>query len=228
MVFIFLGNDLKSRAIKRRYITRGVEALIAPAVDTSMFKPVVAQKDEAGFVIISVGRLTWKKGYEYALKAIALLKDKGVPVTYKIIGDGEYRQAVQFAISELGLLHEVVLLGELNHEAIKNELATADVFLHAAVSEGFCNAVVEAQAMALPVVTTYADGLSENVEDGKTGFVVPVYDAVALAGKLEWCSENRASLPEMGKAGIARVHKHFRIEDQVKKFEEFYMKVYQS
>lgn len=226
--FHFLGNDLKNRAIKRGYIAGKVEALIAPAIDTSIFKPTAAQKNEAGFVIISLGRLAWKKGYEYALKAIALVKDKGLPVTYKIIGDGEYRQAVQFAISELGLQDEVVLLGVLGHEAIRDELAKADVFLHAAVSEGFCNAVVEAQAMALPVVTTNADGLSENIEDGKTGFVVPVYDAVALADKLEWCYKHRAALPEMGKAGVERVRKHFMIEEQVKKFEEFYMKVYQS
>jgi len=223
--FHFLGNDLKKRAIKRGYQTGKTEALIPPGIDTGFFKYDEPQKTNDKLVIISVGRLVWKKGYEYGLQAVAILKQKNIPFEYRIIADGNYEQPIRFAISELGLENEVRLLGGKSPEEIRDELSKADVFLHPAVSEGFSNAVLEAQAMGLPVITTGADGLSENIQDGLTGFVVPVYNTAAMADKLEWCYTNKDKLEVMGKAGVERVLNNFRIEGQVKKFEEFYNKL---
>lgn len=225
--FHFLGNDLKQRAIKRGYIGGKIEALIPPAVDTTLFIPTDNKNASDKLVIISVGRLTWKKGYEYALQALAMLKQKGFSFEYRIAGDGNHKQAIQFAVVELGL-EDVVLLGALDKSAIKKELDNAHVFLHPAVSEGFCNAVIEAQAMALPVIATNADGLAENIEDGITGFIVPVYNASAIAERLEWCYTNREELSAMGKEGVKRVQQHFKIEEQVKKFKDFYIRLYAS
>lgn len=223
--FHFLGNDLKNRAIKRGYIPAKIEALIPPAIDTTLFKPSAYKKANEKMVIISVGRLTWKKGYEYGLQAVAALKDKGMLVEYRIIGTGDHLSPILYAIQQMGLENTVVLLGELPPDAIRDELDKADVFLHPAVSEGFSNAVLEAQAMALPVVTTNADGLAENVANGVTGFVVPIFDADALAEKLEWCYKNREEFEAIGAAGVERVNKHFKIEEQITKFEAFYKQV---
>lgn len=220
--FHFLGNDLKKRAIKRGYKTGKIETLIPPGIDTSFFNPVEHKQPNDKLVIISVGRLAWKKGYEYGLQAVAKLKQKNMPVEYRIIADGNYHQPVRFAISELGLENEVQLLGSKSPDEIRTALSEADVFFHPAISEGFSNAVLEAQAMGLPVVTTGADGLSENVLDGITGFVVPVYDVAAMADKLAWCYHNKEQLNKIGKAGIERVRNNFRVEDQIKKFEAFY------
>lgn len=220
--FHFLGGDLKKRAVQRGYKGGKTEALIPPAIDTDLFAPLIRNEKNKKLTIISVGRLAWKKGYEYGLQAVAKLKQKGIPFAYKIIADGAYRQPILFAIKELGLEDDVTIIQVKEHEDVKAELSKADVFLHPAISEGFSNAVLEAQAMGLPVITTNADGLAENVEDNVTGFVVPVYDAAAMAEKLEWCYNNKNEVKEMGKAGIARVRTHFRIEEQLKKFEAFY------
>lgn len=226
--FHFLGNDLKIRALKRGYKAGKTEALIPPAIDTSFFSSSQTRKHNDKLVIISVGRLAWKKGYEYGLQAVALLKKKNIPLEYRIIADGDYIQPILFAMEELDLQQDVQLIRGNSHAEIKNALANADVFLHPAISEGFSNAVLEAQAMGLPVITTDADGLAENVQDGVTGFVVPVYDVAAMAEKLEWCNANRDKLTEMGRAGIERVRNNFRIEDQMKKFEAFYRAVHES
>lgn len=224
--FHFLGNDLKQRGIRRGYQQHGVEALIAPAVDTTLFEPVAATNQPGKFIIVSTCRIVWKKGLEYGLRAVAILKQRGIPVSYRIIGDGDYMQAVQFTIFELGLQDDVVLLGKKNKEEIKKELANANVFLHPAVSEGFCNAVVEAQAMGVPVVTTDADGLSENVANGETGFVVPKWDVEAMAEKLNWCYMHSEETRAMGQKGILRVAEHFRLETQIAKFRTFYQQLY--
>ena len=101
----------------------------------------------------------------------------------------------------------------------------ADVFLHAAVSEGFCNAVIEAQAMKLPVVCTDADGLPENVCEGETGFVVPRRDPEAMALGLSRLAADPSLRERMGRAGRRRVEKHFRIEDQIVAFDRAYARL---
>ncbi len=220
--FHFLGNDLKTRAIKRGYQPNRIETLIPPGIDTDFFTPSGNTKSSYKFTIVSVGRLAWKKGYEYGIQAVALLKGKGIPVEYRIIADGNYKQPVLFAISELGLEEEVRIIPAHTSEDVKQHLEEAHVFLHPAISEGFSNAVLEAQAMELPVVTTNADGLSENVQNGVTGFVVPVYDVKAIAEKLEWCYNNKVLLLAIGKLGRQHVTDNFTIEEQLKKFEAFY------
>ncbi len=223
--FHFLGEDLKKRALKRGYRPSKNEVLIPPGIDTSFFGPSGNPKAEDKFIIVSVGRLAWKKGYEYGLQAVAGLKSKGISVEYRIIADGTYRQPILFAISELGLEQDVRIIPAYSAEEVKQHLDEAHVFLHPAISEGFSNAVLEAQAMQLPVVTTNADGLPENVEDGITGFVVPVYDATAMTERLEWCYNNRPSLQAMGAAGRQRVLKYFTIEEQLEKFAAFYSRL---
>ena len=98
----------------------------------------------------------------------------------------------------------------------------ADVLLHPAVSEGFGNAVLEAQAMALPVVCSDADGLAENVADGLTGFVTPRRDPVALAEALARLAADAALRRRMGTAGRERAQACFRPAAQIAAFDRFY------
>jgi colanic acid/amylovoran biosynthesis glycosyltransferase len=226
--FHFLGNDLKQHAIKRGYAGNTIEAIIPPAVDVDFFQRHAASMSSKEIRIISVGRLTWRKGYDYAIHAMKLLKDRGISFQYSIVGAGEHLQAIQFMIAEFGLENNVHLKGAMNKEEVKVELNKSDIFLQASVSEGFCNAVIEAQAMALPVVSTDAGGLPENVEDNITGFIVPKWDAKAIADKIEWCYNNKAVLPGIGKNGAVRARENFKIEDQVKTFIDLYNKVHVS
>jgi colanic acid/amylovoran biosynthesis glycosyltransferase len=98
----------------------------------------------------------------------------------------------------------------------------ADVLLHAAVSEGFCNAVMEAQAMKLPVVCSDADGLGENVVHGETGYVVPRRDPQSLAERLAELGREPNLRERMGAAGRQRVRTHFVPADQILAFDRWY------
>jgi colanic acid/amylovoran biosynthesis glycosyltransferase len=225
--FHFLGQDLYRRALLRNYNGLKPEYFISPAIDIGLFTPSDQKKQYKPGVleIVSVGRVVWKKGYEYALKAISLMKKKNLSIRYTIIGSGENMQAVQFCIHELGLSDCVILAGTLSPNETRKVLDSSHIFLHAAVSEGFCNAVVEAQAMGLPVVCTKADGLAENIEEGITGFAVDIYDAQALAVKMEKLYSDPDLRSTMGMAGKARAEKLYRIEDQIVKFESMYNEV---
>lgn len=221
-----LGDDLWQRALRRGCPPEMPHTLIPPAIDADYFDPAreMARPVDPGgpLRVLSVGRLAWKKGHEYALQAIALLREQGVPASLRIIGDGPYAEALAFARYELGLGDSVTFLGGQPRDIVRREMAVADVLLHAAVSEGFCNAVIEAQAMQLPVVTSDADGLPANVRDGQTGFVVPRRDPAALAERLATLAADPTLRRHMGEAGRRRVLRCFRIEDQIAAFDQFY------
>jgi colanic acid/amylovoran biosynthesis glycosyltransferase len=221
----FLGEDLWRRARRRGFPEDCFRVLIAPAIDTEIFAPRDGQptpRDGRPLRILSVGRLEWKKGYEDALLAVRKLLDRGIPFVYRIVGGGDYLGALGFARYRLGLESCVEFVGAVPRAEVLAEMENADVFLHCAVSEGFCNAVLEAQAMELPVVCTDADGLPENVATGETGFVVPRREPAAIAEKLAVLARDPALARRMGQAGRRRVQERFRLADQLDRWEKFY------
>ncbi len=226
-----LGEGLWRRVVQRGCPADKDHVLIPPAIDTNSFDPgerrtaPVVGTPERPLRILGVGRLVWQKGYEDALQAVSLLRKAGISVEYRIVGDGSYSSAVAYARHEMGLDDCVRLLGAVSPAAVKREMLWADVFLHAAVSEGFCNAVVEAQAMELPVVCTDASGLTENVDDGMTGIVVPRRDPEALARGTSRLAADPSLRERMGRAGRRRVLDRFRIGDQIAAFDRAYARL---
>ena len=224
----FLCESLWSLAQQRGCPPSKRHAVITPAIDTEFFDPLerrhseVLGQPERHLRILSVGRLDWVKGYEYAFQAVELLAKQQVCCEYRIIGDGDYLEALTFARHKLGLEETIHMLGGQSSSEVKEHMLWADVFVHAAVSEGFCNAVVEAQAMALPVVCTDAGGLPENVADGETGFVVPRRAPRPLADKLSLLGLNPDLRQQMGQAGRRRVSAYFRLEKQLADFDRLF------
>jgi colanic acid/amylovoran biosynthesis glycosyltransferase len=223
-----LGRDLWRRALLRGCPPDKPHALIPPAIDPDYFRragpgsEVISINSERPLRILSVGRLEWKRGYEYALQAMKLLGGRQLPFEYRIIGAGSYLESLTFARHELGLEESVHFLGGQNHDSVLDALNWADVFVHPAVSEGFSNAVLEAQAMELPVICTDADGLPENVAHGQTGYVVPRRDPEALAEKLALLASDRELRRGLGQAGRARIENCFSLERQIAAFDRFY------
>ena len=123
---------------------------------------------------------------------------------------------------QLGLDDVVELIGAVPPAAVAAHYQWADVMLHAATSEGFCNTVIEAQAHGVPVVCSDADGLPENVKDNVTGLVVSRRDRHALAGALERLAREPDLRQRLGAAGPGRVGHLFRLEDQLDAWERFY------
>jgi colanic acid/amylovoran biosynthesis glycosyltransferase len=221
-----LGEDLWRRAQRRGCPPEMPHMLIPPAIDLNQFRYVERRRErDEPLRILSVGRLEWKKGYEYALLAIRALRSRGVNCQYRIVGEGGFLEPVAFCRHALGLEDCVEIVGALPVERVVEEMHGADVLLHAAVSEGFCNAVVEAQATGLPVVCSDADGLGENAAHGETGFVVPRRNPEALADVLRRLAQDTAMRLSMGRRGRARVARLFRLEDQIEAFGRFYRAV---
>ena len=232
---VFRSSDMihaVSESIWERAQQRGCDpgkahAVITDAVDVSWFDPPARRDEVVGtserpLRILSVGRLNWKKGHEFALEAVHALRDQGIEVEFKIVGEGDHREPTHFAIRDLGLEDRVELLGAQSASAVRDLLAWADVFLHASLTEAFGVAVIEAQAMALPVVCTDAGGLPENVEHEVTGFVVARRDSRAMAQRLSELARDPKLRERMGRAARQRAETVLSVERQLERFEDIY------
>lgn len=222
-----LGDDLWARAQLRGCPSDMPRALIPPAVNADVYRPPAERLRPCSdpFRVLTVARLHWKKGLEHGLEAVRRLRGGGMDVRYRIVGSGPHLPAVQACIADLGLGRSVELLGSRSRLEVREELATADVLLHPAISEGFGNAVLEAQAMQLPVVTTDADGLPANVDHGVTGYIVPRRDPGALAHALTTIATDSDLARRLGEAGRRRAIALFSPADQVDAFVALYRAV---
>jgi colanic acid/amylovoran biosynthesis glycosyltransferase len=225
----FVGEDLWKRAQQRGCPSEKPHAVIPPGIDTSFFtpetikQPVTVGIQSRPYRILGVGRLVWKKGYEYALQAVKWLVEQDISCEYRIVGIGPYADAIAFTCNDLGLEKVVTLLGSRSRSEVKEQLEWADVFFHAAVSEGFCIAVMEAQAMALPVVCTDAGDVG--IANEETGFAVSRRDWRTMAEKLALLATDPELRCRMGDAGRQRALEKFQLSAQIAGFERFYRKV---
>lgn len=186
--------------------------------------------DETDFVVACIGRIKWKrKGQEHLVKAAALLRDSSKPFKLVIVGEPwpgneDHLERLRALIGELALQDSVVLTGELPDS--RPAYAAADVIaLPSAQAEPFAGVVLEAMAMAKPVIATAIGGSLDQVADGKTGYLVKPGDPDALAEKIRLLAENRQLVQVMGEAGRERVREHFNIEQMMNKFETIYNEV---
>ena len=194
---------------------------ITPAIDVEFFKRGLPKEFSKPIKITTVSRLHWKKGIIYTLEA--LKKIKSLDFEFTIVGEGPEYQEICFSIHQLGLNKKVSMVGLKSKNEIKTILAQTDIYLQYSISEGFCNAVLEAQAMGLLCITSDAEGLAENIVHGKTGWVVPKRQPEVLAQVIE----NVINLPIEEKSRIStnannRVTNQFNLKKQQKEFVRFY------
>ena len=172
-------------------------------------------------LIVAVGRLIEKKGFSDLIKACAILQDLGVDFQCHIIGDGPLLGDLLSQINELGLKGRVIVPGPQPQERLIGMMRAACVaVLPCIVSEsgdrdGLPTVLLEAMALAVPVVTTSVSGGPEIVAHGQTGLVVEPGDPAALAASIETLLESPLIAARMGAAGRRRAEDLFSLEKNV-------------
>ncbi|MGE0231115.1 MAG: glycosyltransferase [Flavobacteriaceae bacterium] len=145
-------------------------------------------------LIAAVGRLSPEKDFATLIEAVDIVA-KTRPVRLEIAGEGAERQALENLIRVRGLESRVRLLGYLHDPG--DLLARAALFASSSRHEGFGNAIVEAMAAGVPVVSTDAPyGPREILGGGRWGRLVPVGDAPALAAAIVDALESSGSSAE--------------------------------
>ena len=220
-----MSNDLLHLANEQGLHPHTEVFRIPPAIDVNAFySDKRTGQLSAKIRILSVGRLHWKKGYEYVLSAFSLLKEQGVDFEVAIVGDGDEYERLAFSIYQRGLSQQVVLAGRKSHAEVARMMSRYDIYIQPSVQEGFCNSVLEAQCSGLLCVVTNAEGLAENVLNGQTGFVVPVRDSEALKNAiLQIIAMGDLERLQMIVKAQSRVVQEFSVENQKLQFHQFYI-----
>ncbi|UWQ23107.1 glycosyltransferase [Jannaschia sp. W003] len=162
-----------------------------------------------GTHVVFVGRMTGVKGAAVLLQAAARLTDRHPRLRLTLAGDGPERPTLEALSRDLGLAGRVRFAGFLSGHEVADLLATGDVLALPSHAEGVPVVLMEAMATALPVVATRVAGISELVEDGRSGILVPPGDPEALTGALDRILGAPREAMRMGRAGRLAVERGF-------------------
>jgi glycosyltransferase involved in cell wall biosynthesis len=156
--------------------------------------------------LVSIGRLAEQKGQLILIEAASLLEKDGLPFEIILIGDGPMRAQLESAIARHGLQEHVRLAGWMDSVAIRQQLLDSRALVMPSFAEGLPVVLMEALALARPVISTAIAGIPELVVDGVNGWLVPAGSAEALAHAMRTVLDlTPQQLGNMGRAGAEAV-----------------------
>lgn len=213
----FTRDELLKLGIKDERII-----IINPGVDVDRFKPGLEVKDLHAIVglqseqklILSVGRLSRRKGFDNVIRALAELVDQGINIRYAIIGIGEDEEYLKKLVKEYAVTDSVSFLGHVTPEDLPRWYNACDVFAMPnremdGDTEGFGMVFLEAAACEKPSIAGNAGGTGSAVIDGVTGLRVDGDDQNAIVGALKKIMVDNLLASSMGSSGFDRVHSSF-------------------
>jgi len=214
---ITTSQRIADRLVDELGVPRARVDCIATGVDLGKFDPAAkgtlrgelnVQPGVPLIGMISVLR-SWK-GHLTLLEAASVLC-KTRPIHVAVAGEGPMRRDLPGQIAKLGLSDCVTLLG--HRSDVPNLLASLDVLvLPSYAHEGIPQIILQAQAMARPIVATRIGGIPEVVEDNVTGLLVEPKDAKALAAKTAALLDDRALAQRLGQAGRKQIEAKYSLD----------------
>ena len=208
-------------------------AIVYPTVDEERFQPRSPFPElrsaiglgKGQFLVLSVGRLMPRKGFDQVIRALALLREQGLDVHYALIGTGEDLGRLQMLVQELGLEEKVHFLGHTSYEDLPHWYNTCDIFVMPnrdidGDSEGFGLVFLEAAASGKPAIAGKAGGTSSAVVDEETGLLVDGENVNEVAAAMLRLLQNPELAEEMGRKARLRVLSNFTHDRRVGELRE--------
>lgn len=181
----------------------GVIECVSHGVDTERFHPETEAHpsvSEDRFTALYVGRLGPRKGLDLAIAAVS---EAGQDIEFKIAGTGRHADRLRGLALDGGVGDRVDLLGNVPDEELPSLYATADVLILPSTYEGFGLVVLEAMASGTPVIGTAVGGVTDIIDDGTNGYLIPRKSSV-LANRLDTLASDSSLLDEMGSNARSR------------------------
>lgn len=228
------GERLRIALEERLALPPSHATSIPTGIDLSRFsraatKPSGAIRSKLGIPVdalvigIAATLRSWK-GHDYLLEAFTGLADKFPSAHLLIVGDGPRRQHLMEKIAATSLTGRIHLIG--HREDIPDVLAAMDLFaLPSYANEGVPQAIMQAMAMELPVVSTMVGSIDEAVEDGVTGYLIEPKNTLLLEEKLTMLLGDETLRRQMGKAGRNRAQARFSLDAMLDAMEKVFYQV---
>jgi glycosyltransferase involved in cell wall biosynthesis len=234
-VLITVGED-----VKRKYLAEAVGrsdqyVTIPSGMDTRPFRealdpargrnPVRAELGlaEDDVVVGMVSRLEPRKGYRFFLEAVARLAPDFPQVRALIVGEGTQHAELEAMAARLGISGRVVFAGYRSD--IARTMSAFDVAVLTSLWEGLPRVLVQYSLLEKPIVTFAVEGAHEVVDDGRSGFVVPLRDVDALVDRLRPLVASAGLREELGRRSRERVEGRWDVEIMVDRIRRVYDEV---
>ena len=211
----------------------GKVTVVHSSIDVSRFEEARARRIEIGTevrreiglpargpVIGNVAALAGHKAQKDLIAAMPSILREIPEAHLVIVGDGEERSSLEAQARAAGLIDRIHFMGFRGD--VPRLLAAFDLFAMSSRLEGFCNSVLEAFAVEIPVVATRAGGLPEMVRDGDTGLLAPVGDPAALAAGIMRILRDPALGKRLAASGRRLVESEYTVERMVERTRQAY------
>lgn len=158
-----------------------------------------------GTCLLTVGRLTYQKGYDYVIKALKLLLDKGYPVFWYVIGEGPEYPKLASAVKALNIENHFIFMGAKQNPYPYYQMA--DIYVHATRFEGKSIAIQEAQILGCPIIASDCSGNREQIVNGQDGLLCP-FTPQGIADAVEALIKNRQTAIQYGQNAARKQINH--------------------
>jgi glycosyltransferase involved in cell wall biosynthesis len=221
---IITGSEASAQSIVNNVgLARSHIRAIHDGVETEVFKPRENVTPEPNRILFVGNSEDRNKGILYLLRALRQLRGD-VPFHLRVIHHPGSRSAPRM-VQELGLQGRVSVLESLATEDLVDQYNKAQLFVSPSLYEGFGLPAAEAQACGTAVVATTAGALSEIVEDGVTGVLVPPGQVGPLAAAIKALLLDPGRCETMGRAGAGRIAQRFNWRRTAEETLELYHEV---
>lgn len=188
-VLVACSEGLKNRAL--RFLPTISVDVIPNGVDLERFGSNEREEKADVIRLLTVGRLSFTKRVEILIDAVETLHKEGCRVHFTIVGGGEFEQPLKQIVADRNLGNIIELTGRVDAEKMPHVYRQHDIFISASMQEGMSNAMLEAMASGLPIITTRCEGVEELIVDN--GIVVESSDSSDIAAAIKKLIQDKRS-----------------------------------
>jgi glycosyltransferase involved in cell wall biosynthesis len=191
------------------HLEHGERIIVIPnGFDESRFRPILHENKVTQ--LITVCRLVEAKGLDVLLQALAGLKKDGRSFVLHLIGDGPMRADLEKMARELDIYEETIFYGYMLHP--EEFMPFSDIFVLPSRAEAFGNVFAEAALCKLALVGTNIGGIAEQIDDGVSGYLVPLDDVSALHHALRSLLDDPQLCTTMAENAWQKAHREYSLD----------------
>lgn len=179
----------------------------------------------ANRVILSVGRMFWRKGFKYLLDALPIILRRYPDTKLHLVGEGPYKKYLEDYAKKLKLQKSVQFLGRVSTEKLRSLYAEASVYVQPSTYEPFCITILEAMSFGAPVVASRIGGIPEIVKDKVNGLLFEPKNSAQMAEAVMTIFSDKQYALKLRKNGKDMLLRHFTWEKISQKTIELYDRI---
>lgn len=232
--FLLCSEALRKTYVEKHMVPSEKAVRIYNGIELDKYSPETGQdhtarlKEELGLDSVSVlvgaiGRMSWQKGFEYLVRAVAAVRAAVPEVRVLFVGDGPLKDDLEHLARQSGVEDTTVFTGFRSD--IKDILSAIDVLAVPSLREGFPMVTLEAMAMAKPIVATEIKGMDEQVLDMKTGLSIPPADTDSLGSAIIRLLKNKDLARRLGRNAREYVTDNFSLDKMLQETQDVYKSI---